>query len=200
VRAPQRRVEGAGGRRDPCPVQAGVAVGSRLGVDQAADGLKRQAGRRDAGDVVAAQDRVGVLVAAGLCVRVVGIDGARRARGARAGSIPGGRALVSSAGSSAAVGGRRRFLVPVARAGRGRRPPAQIPLRRTGARGRRRGRRPRWIRASFSIVRSVGSAVTLPARGRSTRAGVCRRAPGARDPAAHCGQARRATRRRPARV
>ena len=113
-------------------------------------GRKRQPRRRDAGDAVAAQDRVGVLVAAGPRVGVVGVDGlvarephergpaqvVERLPPAReaAQQLAAGVGLARLARERLAVGGRR------ARA-----------ARRMAARGRRRARRPRSVRASFSL-------------------------------------------------
>jgi hypothetical protein len=74
VRAGEPPVEFVGGHGDARPVQAGRLVGGGLRVDQARGRLQRQAGRCDARDAVAAQDRVGVLVAAAPRVAVVGVD------------------------------------------------------------------------------------------------------------------------------
>ena len=73
VGAPQRRVELRRRDVEPRPVQAGVAVGARLAVDQRPHGLHRQPRAVEAGDAVAAQHDLRVRVGAAPAVGVVGV-------------------------------------------------------------------------------------------------------------------------------
>ena len=75
VRAAQSVVEPARGRGHRRPVQAGLAVGMRLAVDQRADRARLQTPSVHLCEAVAAQHRLGVLVAAVPAVGVVGVDG-----------------------------------------------------------------------------------------------------------------------------
>ena len=74
VRATQRLIQPTSWGGQLAPVQAGVLVGRLLAVDQRAYGRHRQPSGADLAQPVAAQHRVGVLVAGGPHVGVVDVD------------------------------------------------------------------------------------------------------------------------------